>query len=338
MSNLKKYNSKRNFNKTNEPSGKVNKKHKKLRFVVQHHIARKDHYDFRLEFNGVLKSFAVPKGPSYNTKDKRLAVKVEDHPYSYRNFEGCIPAGEYGAGCVMLFDEGYYEEITKFPKNFNFKVIKFKLYGKRLKGKWSLVHFKDDNYLLIKDRDEYNEFSDITKIKTSIRTNRTMKEIEEDDKNKNKVTSVNDSVIEDIKVTHPDKIIFKKDKITKLDIALYYHKVSKRMIPLIKNRIVSTIRCPNGKEKFFMKHLNSKNVGIGKINIKNNSNKKEDYYYIENSSGLISEVQMNSFEFHTWGSNIRKLETPDIMVFDLDPDEKLDIDKLREGVKDLKVY
>ncbi len=336
MSNLKKYNSKRNFNKTNEPSGKVNKKHKKLRFVVQHHIARKDHYDFRLEFNGVLKSFAVPKGPSYNTKDKRLAVKVEDHPYSYRNFEGCIPAGEYGAGSVMIFDEGYYEEITKFPKNFNFKVIKFKLYGKRLKGKWSLVHFKDDNYLLIKDRDEYNEFSDITKIKTSIRTNRTMKEIEEDDKNKNKVTSVNDSVIEDIKVTHPDKIIFKKDKITKLDIALYYHKVSKRMIPLIKNRIVSTIRCPNGKEKFFMKHLNSKNEGIGKINIKNNSNKKEDYYYIENSSGLISEVQMNSFEFHTWGSNIRKLETPDIMVFDLDPDEKLDIDKLREGVKDLK--
>ena len=149
MSNLKKYNNKRNFNKTNEPSGKVSKKHKKLRFVVQHHIARKDHYDFRLEFNGVLKSFAVPKGPSYNPKDKRLAVKVEDHPYSYRNFEGCIPAGEYGAGSVMLFDEGYYEEVTKFPKNFKFKVIKFKLYGKRLKGQWTLVHFKDDNYLLI---------------------------------------------------------------------------------------------------------------------------------------------------------------------------------------------
>lgn len=102
MNKLDKYNEKRNFNKTKEPSGKLSKSGKKLRFVVQHHLARKDHYDLRLEKDGVMISFAVPKGPSYNPKDKRLAVHVEDHPISYNSFEGVIPKGEYGAGTVMV--------------------------------------------------------------------------------------------------------------------------------------------------------------------------------------------------------------------------------------------
>ena len=332
MKKLDKYNEKRNFNKTNEPNGKVNKKRsKKLRFVVQHHIARKDHYDLRLEFNGVLKSWAVPKGPSYNTKDKRLAVLVEDHPYEYRNFEGCIPQGEYGAGTVMIWDEGYLEYINDIPNDFNIKSIKFILKGKRLKGKWTLVHFKEDNWLLIKEKDEYNEFKNIKKLNTSIKTNRTMQEIKEG-KNKKLKTSIKDAVIENIKITNPDKLIFKNPNITKLDIAYYYHKVSKRMMPYIQNRIISTIRCPDGVngDKFFMKHLNSENDGIGKIKIKNKSNKKEDYYYIKDSRGIISEVQMNSFEFHIWGSNIDKINNPNYMVFDLDPDEKLNIKKLRQ--------
>ena len=145
MANLKKYNSKRNFNKTKEPVGKVRKKKKvKLRFVIQHHIARKDHYDLRLEWNGVYVSFAVPKGPSFNPKDKRLAVKVEDHPLSYGNFEGTIPKGEYGGGTVMLFDKGYWIPSKGDKINFNDGTIKFKLNGKRFVGNWTLVHFKDD--------------------------------------------------------------------------------------------------------------------------------------------------------------------------------------------------
>ncbi len=148
----------------------------------------------------------------------------------------------------------------------------------------------------------------------------------------------NELKIEGITITHPNKIIFKNPTITKSDIACYYELIAKRMIPLIKNRIISTIRCPDGisGDKFFKKHLENKNKGIGVIYLENENNKKEDYYYIKNSYGLISEVQMNSFEFHTWGSTINKLEKPDIMVFDLDPDEKLNINKLREGVKDLK--
>lgn len=322
-SRLNDYNRKRNFNKTPEPKGKIVKAKKQLVFCIQHHIARKDHYDFRLEMDGVLKSWAVPKGPSLNPKDKRLAVRVEDHPFSYRTFEGNIPKGEYGAGTVMLFDKGTYELID----DFNEKAFKFILYGKRFKGKWTLVHFKEDNWLLIKEKDEFVDSNfDISKINKSIKTERTMKEIKE---GKKKI---------DIKITNPDKVIFDKEKITKKDLINYYEKVAFRMLPLIENRLISVIRAPEGMNggSFFKKHLENKNRGIGKKILPNEEGKKEDYYYIKDINGLISEVQMNSYEFHIWGSKVKSLNNPDMMVFDLDPDENLSLKKLREGVKDLK--
>ena len=144
--------------------------------------------------------------------------------------------------------------------------------------------------------------------------------------------------IDNIEITHSDKLIFKNPKITKLDIVKYYSKVADRMLPFLENRLISVIRLPDGfgGDKFFKKHLENKNKGIGKKILKNDDNKKEDYYYIKNREGLISEVQMNSYEFHTWGSTVNNLEYPDIMVFDLDPDKNLDIANVREGVKDLK--
>lgn len=144
--------------------------------------------------------------------------------------------------------------------------------------------------------------------------------------------------IDNIEITHPDKLIFKNPQITKLDIVKYYSKVADRMLPFLENRLISVIRLPDGfgGDKFFKKHLENKNKGIGKKILKNDDNKKEDYYYIKDREGLISEVQMNSYEFHTWGSTIKNLEYPDIMVFDLDPDKNLDIANVREGVKDLK--
>lgn len=316
------YNSKRNFQKTKEPKGIIKKSsNKKLKFVVQHHMARKDHYDLRLEWNGVYVSFAIPKGPSLNPKDKRLAIKVEDHPLQYGTFEDNIPKGEYGAGTVMLWDKGYWEFKDKKP-NFAKGPIKFVLHGTRLRGLWTILKYKDNNWLLIKENDIFATGDPIDKFKTSIKTGRTMEEIKN----------------EDIEITNPEKIIFKKPKITKKDIANYYKKVSDRMMTFLENRLISTVRCPNGidKEKFYMKHLNANNTNIGKKIIKSNNDKRNDYYYIKNKAGLLKEVQMNSYEFHIWGSKQNNINKPDLLVFDLDPDENLDIRKVRTCVKELK--
>ena len=314
---LKDYNKKRNFNKTKEPIGKVSKKHKRLIFCIQHHIARKDHYDLRLEWNGVLLSFAVPKGLSYNPQDKRLAVKVEDHPLSYKDFEGIIPKGEYGGGTVMLWDYGYWKPLSKVDlKN---GLIKFKVMGKRIKGLWTLVKMNDDNWLIIKDKDEYHLYDNINKFNTSIKTGRTMKEIAD--------------ISTNITLTNPKKIIFNNPKITKEEIFNYYKLVLCRMLPLIKDRLISTVRCPNGitEDIFYKKHMENIDGYLGCKKINN-----EKYYYIKDELGVLSEVQMNSYEFHIWGSKVNEINHPDILVFDLDPDEHLSIKKVREGVKDLK--
>lgn len=326
MSKLEEYNKKRNFNKTKEPIGKSSIRIKKLRFCIQHHIARKDHYDLRLEWDGVLKSWAVPKGPSYNDKDKRLAIMVEDHPIDYRNFEGIIPKGEYGGGTVMLWDNGYWEPIKGYKPNFKEGPIKFILKGSRLKGMWTLVKLKSDDtsWLLIKDKDEYHLYNDINEFNTSIKTNRTMDEIKDN--------------IKHIEITNPDKIIYKNPKVTKIDIVNYYKAVSKRMLHLIENRLISTIRYPNGSkgDKFYKKHFENIYGFLGKKKIVNKEEKQNDYYFIKDINGLISEVQMNSYEFHIWGCHANDLRHADMLVFDLDPDELLSLEKLREGVKDLK--
>jgi bifunctional non-homologous end joining protein LigD len=163
---LARYNSKRKFDDTPEPSGKEKSTGDKLIFVVQRHHASHLHYDFRLELDGALKSWAVPKGPSLNPKDKRLAMMVEDHPIDYATFEGDIPAGNYGAGHVDVWDHGTYEPIDEkgavipareFSGDLKNGSIKFRMNGKRLKGDFALVHMKKDEktWLLIKHKDKY---------------------------------------------------------------------------------------------------------------------------------------------------------------------------------------
>lgn len=168
---LTKYIRKRDFKKTPEPKGKVSSSRargsgKKLTFVVQRHDASHLHYDFRLELDGVLKSWAIPKGPSLNPTDKRLAVQVEDHPLSYGKFEGKIPQGNYGAGTVEIWDEGTYtpeggangNAAATLRKGLQSGSLKITLHGKKLKGSFALVRLKDGkdkNWLLIKHRDEF---------------------------------------------------------------------------------------------------------------------------------------------------------------------------------------
>lgn len=727
------YNRKRNFEKTIEPEGRKAETEDKtaeisdgLRFVVQHHMARKDHYDFRLEHGGVLLSWAVPKGPSYNTRDRRLAIKVEDHPLEYRNFEGTIPKGEYGGGVVMLWDEGFWEPLVDVEEGLRTGALKFVLNGRRLKGRWALVRIKGrtdekkDNWLLLKEKDEYVMASDgISEFITSVRTGRTMKEIEEgeDDKStrnpfdrtsvqlaklvdtipdgdgwiyemkydgyrilayiegsnvrlmsrngndytgrfqsvatsladwadgrtmvldgemtvidergktdfqalqnylknprghrltyivfdllaldgndlrgqqlikrkealeqlmkgapenlwysrhvagngeesfaaacklgmegivgkkaesvysgtrngdwiklkcdkrqefviggytlsdkrtsgfsslllgayegddliyvgrtgtgfseaemkriaeqlngirrsaspfktvpkarsneriiwvepdmaaevkfaewteenllrhasfkglrtdkdpkdikieimdradkaeakeadagdntdrsvkakmedkterpakskktvkaaevgkeenkeikdkphmslkKNNIrpqkSGSSDLTIAGVRVTHPDKVLFDDPQITKEDVIRYYESVSGRMLPFVSNRILSIVRCPKGISQtcFYKKHSGSDSKGVVTVSISSNDEDKEDYFYIENKVGLVSEAQMGTLEFHIWGSRVDELERPDVMVFDLDPDEGMELDRVRRGVKDLK--
>lgn len=678
---LEEYNRKRNFERTLEPEGHMENQGEQLRFVVQHHAARRDHYDLRLEWDGALLSWAVPKGPSFYSRDKRLAVQVEDHPLEYRNFEGTIPKGEYGGGIVMLWDEGFWEPQSDVEEGLSTGSLKFILKGRRLKGKWALVRMKKEGddarnqWLLLKEKDDYAKTTDgISKFTTSITTGRTMAEIEAggekkmtknpiqnvnvqlaklvdkipegadwlyelkydgyrmlaylegsnvrlitrngndytkrfvdiayslidwangramildgemvienaegksdfqalqnyakkpggknltyvifdllaldgtdfrgcrlidrkktletlmvdspknlrysqhikgkgkeflqaacqansegivgkkessvysgtrngdwvklkcerrqefviggytiSDKQTNGVSSIllgafegeelvfmgragtgftdhtrkelenqfkgirreetpfkkapkakkneviiwlepilvaeikfaewteenllrqasfkglredkepkeikkedadedtlpeeqpeneesssddlemsmeatNSVIIEGIRITNPDKIIFENPEIKKEDIVRYYEKVSARMIPYVSNRILSIVRCPKGISQscFFKKHPGPDNKAIITMPITNSKGETEDYFYIENASGLIYEAQMGTLEFHTWGSRADNLEKPDMMVFDLDPDEGMDLRTIRQGVKDLK--
>ena len=185
---LDEYHQKRDFQKTGEPEGGEAQSQSFLRFVVQHHMARREHYDFRLEWEGVLLSWAVPKGPSYDPRDKRLAVKVEDHPLDYRNFEGIIPKGEYGGGVVLIWDEGHWEPQSDVNEGLRQGSIKFSLTGRRLNGKWALIRMKakegetKENWLLFKEKGGYaRDENGISDLNTSIRTGRTILEIESGD-------------------------------------------------------------------------------------------------------------------------------------------------------------
>ncbi|HEY8423407.1 MAG TPA: DNA ligase D [Clostridia bacterium] len=681
---LQEYQQKRDFAKTSEPAGETAEKPRKdnLLFVVQHHIARRDHFDFRLEWNGVLLSWAVPKGPSYNPKDKRLAIQVEDHPIDYKDFEGVIPKGQYGGGTVMLWDEGYWKPLNDVDKGLSEGSLKFELFGSRLKGKWALVRLKDQdnkdekNWILLKEKDEYASSGDkISNYFTSIRTGRTMSQIEKgiqkssknpisqvsvqlakladrppesedwlfeikydgyrivafvedgsarlisrggkdftkhfepiaqslekwaagramvldgevviidsqgrtdfqalqnymkdpkgksltyiifdllaldgadlrdypliqrkemlsdlmkdapknlyfsrhvlgngkqnleaacrlnmegivgkkinskytgtrngdwvkikcsnsqefviggytktdkkikgissillgyydgdnliycgragtgftektqqeleqkfesvkqpgppfsnapkpktnenitwlkpiyvaqvnfaewtkdnllrqasfkglrmdkdpkevvketpksvkendnEDNKENKKAAQNldlkpvkkgvNVIIGGIKITNPDKIAYPDLDLKKIDVVNYYAQVSSRMLPYVKDRILSVIRCPKGVEGscFFKKHRESADKGIAVIPVINSEGESQDYFYIQDEYGLISEAQMGTVEFHVWGSSVPDIDKPDLMVFDLDPDEELGLEQVRQGVKDLK--
>lgn len=190
---LKKYRSKRSLKDTSEPDAVIKKSGLTSKFpifVVQKHQASRLHYDFRLEAKGVLKSWALPKGPSLNPEDKRLAIMVEDHPFDYRTFEGIIPKGNYGAGIVMVWDEGTYsipgvethkECEKKLEEGLEKGHVDLTLEGTKLKGNFVLVLIKSSDkpntWLLIKKKDKFSTDEVITNQDRSVKTGRTMKEI-----------------------------------------------------------------------------------------------------------------------------------------------------------------
>lgn len=198
---LQKYNEKRDFNQTNEPKGKVESSKDELVFVVQKHAASHLHYDFRLEINGTLKSWAVPKGPSLDPNVKRLAILVEDHPYSYKDFEGTIPKGNYGAGNVIVWDNGTYRPVHNMDVKEDEKIIlqgfkkghlSFTLKGKKLKGDFSLVQLKgkqENAWLLIKKDDSFASSKDILENDISVLSDLTLENLKNNSNIKEEVRS-----------------------------------------------------------------------------------------------------------------------------------------------------
>jgi len=251
---LKEYNKKRVFSNTPEPrSGRPAAA--QLQFVVQEHDASRLHYDFRLEMDGVLKSWAIPKGPSLNPEDKRLAMMVEDHPFDYKDFEGIIPEGNYGAGRVIVWDQGTYEPLEKkgskkeqekeLLKELKSGSLKFRLSGKKLQGEFALVHIKnnrqkgDNAWLLIKHRDAFASAADITKKKNSVRSGKTVLQIGKDKNAKQWISdrpekTAKKSASGRIKKADPDSI--------PADIRALINKgekapVPKKIKPMLANRV-----------------------------------------------------------------------------------------------------
>lgn len=194
---LKSYRSKRNFSRSREPSGKKKEQNKQPVFVIQQHDASNMHFDFRLEIEGVLVSWAVPKGPSTDSREKRLAVMTEDHPLAYADFEGVIPQDEYGGGTVLIWDRGTYRNITEgedepkpLPDALEEGHLAVWLEGSKIQGGYALTRVKyrgEDNWLLVKMKDDKADArrKPVNTQPKSVQSGRTLQEIaaEEDEKN-----------------------------------------------------------------------------------------------------------------------------------------------------------
>ncbi len=380
---LTRYNTKRDFSETPEPKGKVSTGRGTLRFVVQKHAASHVHYDLRLELDGALKSWAVPKGPSMNPSDKRLAQAVEDHPLDYRTFEGSIPEGNYGAGEVIVWDEGTYhaegtsdrlESTRTLRRGLEEGKISFVLQGKKLKGGFALVRTgpsERQSWLLIKKRDRYAELRDVREDITSVRSRRELAGERADRKEKEQARSSRPVGAErraeteehaqprDIpresplggqetkkprsrrnveggtvgepgvrghtpKFTHLEKLYWPEAEITKGDLLEYYKKCSRYILPYLLDRPQSLHRFPGGiqEEGFFQKDMGARIPGwlrTVQIPLETGSKKIRSLVCTDEAS-LLYMANLGCIEMHPWFSRVGKLDTPDYLVLDLDPE------------------
>jgi bifunctional non-homologous end joining protein LigD len=324
---LEKYKAKRDFRKTSEPKARVRKKKGQPIFVVQEHHASRHHYDFRLEADGVLKSWAVPKGPSMDPSQKRLAVHVEDHPLDYADFEGTIPEGEYGAGTVAIWDRGTYDNLLahKHPpltvtEGIAAGRLEFFLSGKKLRGRFALIRLKGQNrgkhnWLLIKMKDEYavpetgdGEMERPQPRRPQPSANRQAKP----------------PAVEKLPFTHPDKVMYPESGITKADILLFYGRISEYLLPHLRDRPITLERFPDGIGGAKAPHFWQKNTPayfpswVPRINLPSEG-KPVHYVLVNDVQTLLYLVNLGALTFHVWLSRIQDLDRPDYVLFDLDP-------------------
>ncbi len=349
---LKTYHEKRRFEHSSEPEGKVEASPAGNLYIIQKHAASHLHYDLRLELDGVLKSWAVPKGPSLKPSEKRLAVRVEDHPVEYGSFEGTIPEGEYGGGTVMLWDRGTWEPEGDPREGCAKGDLKFKLHGEKLKGSWVLARMKGKaggqegkNWLLIKKRDNAaisgSEPEPVETMDRSVASGRTMAEIaseresrvdpagrfeqngiapelEPPGEGKPKNSEASRS---SVALSNPDRVFYPEIGVTKRALAQYYADVADWIMPHLARRPLTLVRCPEGwaKECFFQKHLGDAASDLLRSIPILEKDGLHYYSVTDNIDGVIALVQIGALEIHVWGSREDNLEQPDMIIFDLDP-------------------
>ncbi|HTJ47410.1 MAG TPA: non-homologous end-joining DNA ligase [Kofleriaceae bacterium] len=352
---LKTYRAKRKFDVTSEPSGDRTKHVTSGNsYVIQKHDARRLHYDFRLELDGVLLSWAVPKGPSLQPGARRLAARTEDHPLDYRDFEGIIPKGEYGGGTVVVWDRGTWEPEGDAREMMKRGRLTFTLHGEKLHGRWHLVRTRSDkDWLLFKSKDDAARTGGeeiVDERPESVITGRTVDEVARDADavwhsnraEKRKPPDLNTLVAQlptDIKLTNLDKILWPDDHITKGQLLAYVAVTAEHALPFCANRPLTLVRCPDGvkKECWYQKHAGKGTPkSVRRVMIEEESGEAYEYMYVDDQQGLLAVAQLGALELHVWGSHVKTYEKPVLMVFDLDPDVGLAWDRVVEGAHALR--
>ncbi|WP_077001052.1 non-homologous end-joining DNA ligase [Variovorax sp. KK3] len=357
------YRRKRDFRQTPEPhrTGRGSQGHS---FVVQKHHARQLHYDFRLELDGTLKSWAVPKGPCLDPAVKRMAVHVEDHPLGYAGFEGTIPAHQYGAGTVIVWDRGSWEPEGDARRGLADGKLKFALHGDKLRGRWALVRMrgrgrdKQEAWLLIKeDDDEARALADYDVVDAepdSVVSGRDVDHPPGSDapsaEQKQPVAAPDSPkptrrppqkrpAVKSMRITHAERVIDDESGVTKGELVAYYDQVSALMLPHLRGRPVSLVRAPEGVsgELFFQKHANQNEMpGVRWLDPALDPG-HEPLLQIDTEAGLLSAAQMNVIELHTWNATSKAIGQPDRFTLDLDPGEGVDWPAMQEATMLVRV-
>jgi bifunctional non-homologous end joining protein LigD len=322
---LDEYRARRDFRATPEPAPGRAGPHKAPVFVVQEHHATRLHYDFRLEADGVLKSWAVTNEPSLDPAVKRLAVRVEDHPVAYAGFEGTIPAGQYGAGRVVIWDRGTWENLDPdrdIAAGLAAGKLAFALHGGKLKGRYSLVRMKGagrrENWLLIKGRDEFARPAGEARAKPAARAKRAAT------KPPAATPTAGGKPPAEVEITHPDKVLFPDAGFTKADVAAYYRAVAPRLLPFLTGRPVTLERLPDGlgegKPHFWQKNTpEGYPAWVPRVELPTERGKPVRYVLVNDRPTLLFLVNQGALTFHPWLSRVGDLDRPDWVLFDLDP-------------------
>ena len=333
---LKEYHGKRDLSRSGEPSGASGTQDGGQGFVIQRHDASSLHFDVRFEVDGVLASWAVPKGPSTDPREKRLATRTEDHPLDYAAFEGVIPEG-YGAGSVVVWDVGSYDNLTTdddgepvpVAKALERGHLKLGLHGRHLHGTFALTHTRmrgdDRNWLLIKVDDETADrrANPVSSSPESVLTARSNEAVAEAAQQSGR----------EVDIPNPDKPMFPEDDITKSELVHYYESVAEAMLPHLRGRPLALRRYPDGVgSKGFVQQAAGHVPDWVRVESVPRADGEGDVEHIvcDDLSTLRYLAGQAALELHAWTSRVGRLDCPDRLVMDLDPSDGTSVADLRE--------